>query len=78
MKYAGAALMGVLLTATPALAAPRDDVLNGISRCGAISDDRFWLECVYGAAQPMRAELGLPPASPAQQKLVPPLPPVLR
>src|ERR1700693_4696607 len=58
--------------AAPAEAAPRDDVLYGISRCGGIADDRTWLDCVYGAAQPMRAQLGLPPAPAAQQKLVPP------
>jgi hypothetical protein len=66
-----------LAAALPALAAPaqaaaRDDVLYGISRCGGIADDRTWLDCIYGAAQPMRAQLGLPPASAAQQKLVPP------
>ena len=46
----------------PAMAGPRDDVLYGISRCGGIADDRTWLDCVYGAAQPMRAQLGLQPA----------------
>jgi hypothetical protein len=30
------------------------------------------LDCVYGAAQPMRAQLGLPPAPATQQRLVPP------
>ena len=58
--------------AAPALAAARDDVLYGISRCGGIADDRTWLDCVYGAAQPMRAQLGLQPAPLSQQKLVPP------
>ena len=29
--------------AAPALAAARDDVLYGISRCGGIADDRTWL-----------------------------------
>jgi hypothetical protein len=58
--------------AVPAVAGPRDDVLYGISRCGGIAEDRTWLDCVYGAAQPMRAQLGLPPAPAAQQKLVPP------
>lgn len=58
--------------APPALAAARDDVLYGISRCGGIADDRTWLNCVYGAAQPMRAQLGLPPAPAAQTSLVPP------
>jgi hypothetical protein len=62
----------ILGLAVPALATPRDDVLYGISRCGGISEDRTWLDCVYGAAQPMRAQLGLPPAPAAQQKLVPP------
>ena len=58
--------------ATAANANARDDVLAGISRCGGISDDRSWLDCVYGAAQPMRAQLGLLPALASQQKLVPP------
>src|SRR5271154_1492429 len=62
----------LLALAAPALAAPRDDVLYGISRCGGIADDRTWLDCVYGAAQPMRAKLGLPPAPASQQALVPP------
>src|ERR1700759_5507755 len=62
----------LMTLAVPALAAPRDDVLYGISRCGGIADDRTWLDCVYGAAQPMRAQLGLPPANAAQIKLVPP------
>ena len=54
-----------------AQAAPRDDVLAGVSRCGSIGEDRTWLDCVYGAAQPMRARLGLPPAPASQQSLVP-------
>ena len=58
--------------ALPAMAGPRDDVLFGISRCGGIANDRTWLDCVYGAAQPMRATLGLPPAPASQQALVPP------
>jgi hypothetical protein len=58
--------------AVPAVAGPRDDVLYSISRCGGIAEDRTWLDCVYGAAQPMRAQLGLPPAPASQQKLVPP------
>jgi hypothetical protein len=64
--------LGLLALAAPALAGPRDDVLFGISRCGGIADDRTWLDCVYGAAQPMRAQLGLAPAPLSQQKLVPP------
>lgn len=53
-------------------AGTRDDVLAGVARCGVIQDDRVWLECVYGAQQPMRARLGLPPAPEMQQRLVPP------
>jgi hypothetical protein len=59
---------------TPAWAAPREDVIYGISRCGTIADDRTWLDCIYGAAQPMRAKLGLPPAPASQQALVPAIP----
>jgi hypothetical protein len=60
------------LLAPAALADTRDDVLAGIGRCGAIHDDRTWLDCVYGAQQPMRARLNLPPAPDFQQRLVPP------
>jgi len=61
-----------LCAASAAAADTRDDVLAGVARCGVISDDRVWLECVYGAQQPMRARLGLPPAPEMQQRLVPP------
>ena len=61
-------LMGAVEVAE---ASPRDDMLAGISRCAAIGDDRTYLDCVYGAAQPMRAELGLPPAPQSQIRLVP-------
>jgi hypothetical protein len=64
--------LGLAALTLPALAAPRDEVLYGVSRCGGIADDRTWLDCVYGAAQPMRAKLGLPPAPASQQALVPP------
>lgn len=57
-----------------ALAGPRDDTLAGISRCRAIADDRKFLDCLYGAAQPLRAELGLAPAPAFQTQLVPPAP----
>jgi hypothetical protein len=67
-----AALLGVC--ASPALADPRQDTLAGISRCAGLPDDRTFLDCVYGAAQPLRAELGLPPAPGFQTQLVPPAP----
>lgn len=71
MRYLSAAFGFVLMTVAPALAGPRQDMLAAIARCNTIADERQFLDCVYGAAQPVRAELGLPPASPAQQRLVP-------
>ncbi len=65
-------LVGACLLAPAAMADTRDDVLSGIGRCGPIRDDRTWLDCVYGAQQPMRAKLNLPPAPDSQQRLVPP------
>ena len=62
--------LAALTLAGPGSAARR--CAFGISRCGGIADDRTWLDCVYGAAQPMRAQLGLPPAPASQQELVPP------
>jgi hypothetical protein len=59
-------------TAASAQSNARDEVLAGVARCGVIQDDRVWLECVYGAQQPMRARLSLPPAPEFQQRLVPP------
>ena len=49
---------------------PRDAVRARSMRCDAIKDDRTWLDCYYGAAQPVRAELSLPPAPASQQALV--------
>jgi hypothetical protein len=46
-------------------------MLSGLSRCSGIADERMFLDCVYGAAQPVRAELGLPPAPASQVRLVP-------
>ena len=66
------AALGCVATSA-ALADPRSDVLSGIQRCGVIHDDRVWLDCVYGANQPMRAQLGLVPAPEFQQRLVPPV-----
>src|ERR1700742_3938804 len=59
----------LLLSAAPAAARPRDDALSGAFRCAAIAESRMWLECYYGAAQPVRAALGLAPALAAQIKL---------
>jgi hypothetical protein len=61
-----------LLATGPAWAAARDDVMSAATRCAGITDDRSWLDCYYGAAQPMRAQLGLPPAPASQTAKVPP------
>jgi len=61
-----------LLSASPALADPtRDQVMDGAARCEGIPDNRVWLDCFYGSAQPMRAALGLMPAPDSQTRLVP-------
>ena len=52
--------------AAPAQARPRDEALSGAFRCAVIADSHQWLDCYYGAAQPMRAWLGLSPAPQAQ------------
>jgi hypothetical protein len=65
----------MLLVVTPALAGPREDVYSASLRCSAIAEDRSWLECYYGAAQPMRGQLQLPPAPASQTALIPPLMP---
>jgi hypothetical protein len=53
-----------------AQARPRDDAMAGAYRCAAIADSRQWLDCYYGAAQPARAALGMPPATPRQLALL--------
>jgi len=65
---------GAALTPVAALADAREDVIAGVTRCAALSDDRQWLDCYYGAAQPLRAQLGLSPAPQAQIKLLESLP----
>jgi hypothetical protein len=61
---------GAVLTPVAALADAREDVIAGVTRCAALTDDRQWLDCYYGAAQPLRAQLGLSPAPQAQIKLL--------
>lgn len=67
-----ALILPLVLLALPAFAGPREDTLAGISRCASLPDDRTFLDCIYGAAQPMRGKLGLPPAPAGQVRLVPP------
>jgi hypothetical protein len=66
-----AAFLAITALPASAWAGPRDDVKAGSDRCDVFTDDRTWLDCYYGAAQPMRARLGLPPAPASQQNLVP-------
>jgi hypothetical protein len=82
----GAMIKGTLLAvaamlpfAIPAAQArPRDDVMSGAFRCASIADTRIWLDCYYGAAQPLRAALSMPPVPSAQARLAaqPPAGPV--
>ncbi len=60
------AVPALLVLAAQAQARPRDDALSGAIRCGVVANSRQWLDCYYGAAQPMRAALGLGSALPAQ------------
>jgi uncharacterized membrane protein len=63
----------IALASSPALSEPtREEVMAGAERCDGIADNRVWLDCFYGSAQPMRSLLNLPPANPAQVRLVPP------
>lgn len=66
-----AGLIAAIDLANPAQAGTRQDILDRAAQCSASLDDRTWLNCYYGAAQPMRAQLGLPPAPQSQTALVP-------
>lgn len=71
MRHICGLLVPLVLSATfslaaPAQARPRDDALSGAIRCGVVADSRQWLDCYYGAAQPVRAALGLGSALPGQ------------
>ena len=58
MRHSKLILLFLSMTcAGPALAGPREDSLAAISRCASLPDDRTFLDCVYGAMQPMRADL---------------------
>ena len=57
------------LTTSPSLARARDDVIAGMFRCAAVGDTRTWLDCYYGAAQPLRVQLGIVPAPQSQVRL---------
>jgi hypothetical protein len=59
----------VPLLFSSAHARPRDDAMSGAFRCAPITQTRVWLDCYYGAAQPLRAALALAPAPAAQVRL---------
>lgn len=63
------------LTTGHAQARPIDDTLSTASPCASIAELRNWLDCYYGAAQPVRASLGLKPALKAQIDLATAPPP---
>lgn len=71
-KLAAVVIGGIAATTLQAHADTRDDIRAAIERCGIMNDNKVWLDCVYGAIQPMRAQLGLQPAPEFQQRLVPP------
>jgi len=64
------AVAGGALAPGTVLADAREEVVSGLTRCANLTDDRQWLDCYYGAAQPMRAWLGLSPVPQAQLKLL--------
>jgi len=66
MRHTWLLVPAILGVAASAEARPRDDALSGAVRCGVIADSRQWLDCFYGAAQPVRAGLGLGSALPGQ------------
>lgn len=65
-----ALIAGMGMAPVPVLADAREDVVNGMTRCASLADDRQWLDCYYGAAQPMRSQLGLPAAPASQLRLL--------
>ena len=69
-RFCWTLLLGAaVLAALPAQARPRDEALSGAFSCAVIANSRAWLDCYYGAAQSVRAALGMPPALAAQVKL---------
>jgi hypothetical protein len=64
-----AALAFLILSIGFAQARPRDDAMARAYHCAGQPATRVWLDCYYGAAQPVRAALGMPPAPAAQVQL---------
>ena len=68
--FCTAIVVATCVAAKPVAARPQDEVLSGFYRCASIGEQKVWLDCYYGAAQPVRAAIGLAPAPPSQSKLV--------
>jgi hypothetical protein len=64
-------VLSLVMIGHMAKADTRSDVKAAFGRCDVFSDERTWLNCIYGAAQPLRSKLGLPPAPDSQINLVP-------
>lgn len=62
MKLHTAVALCLAAGVAPAMADSRDLVLDRMARCYTLTDTRQYLECLYGAVQPLRNELGLAPA----------------
>jgi hypothetical protein len=59
-----------VIASSAAKALPRDDVMANAYRCWGIGDSHAWLDCYYGAAQPVRGALGLRPITESQARLI--------
>ena len=72
MKFGAFGVLLLLGAIAPGVAQARshDDVMAGAFRCAAVGNGRQWLDCYYGAAQPLRGQLGLAPAPASQVDLV--------
>jgi hypothetical protein len=62
MRVFVVAVSCLLLGTVSVQADTRVIVQDRMSRCYAIADTRQYLDCLYGAVQPLRSELGLPAA----------------
>jgi hypothetical protein len=59
-----------ILASSAAQALPRDDVMANAYKCSGVGDSRLWLDCYYGAAQPVRSALGMAPVTQSQARLM--------
>lgn len=69
LRYSIVAVLALTVVPAHAQQRPRDIVMAGAYRCSAIGAPRQWLDCYYGAAQPVRGQLGLPSVPRSQMEL---------